>query len=210
VISLITQVLVSESDPSFANPTKPIGPFYNDAEAKKVQAEKGFVVVRVGKRGARQYRRVVPSPDPVRIIEADAIAAMIRLGIIVVAGGGGGIPVVSKKAGEYEGIDAVIDKDLAAERLAEAVGAEVLLILTNIDSVKLDYGTPDERELGNVTVAEARKLLEEGQFPLGSMGPKVLACVRFVERGGKAGVIGSLEKALDALLGTSGTRVVPG
>ena len=210
VVSLITQVLVSENDPSFSNPTKPIGPFYTEVEAKKVHDKNGFVIRKVGKGGARPFRRVVPSPDPVLIIESDAIADMIRTGSIVIAGGGGGIPVVRRRDSVYEGIDAVIDKDLCAERLAEAVGAEVLLILTNVDSVKLDYGTPRERSLAEVTVAEARRLLEEGQFPLGSMGPKVMSCVRFVEQGGKKGIIASLERAVEALDGAAGTRIIPG
>ena len=210
VISLITQTLVSEDDPSFANPTKPIGPFYTEAEAKKVQAERGFVIKKVAKGGPKPYRRVVPSPDPVRIIESSAIVDMIRSGSIVVAGGGGGIPVIRRTDSSLDGIDAVIDKDLDAERLAEDVGAEVLLILTNVDAVKLDFGTPRERSLDRITVAEARQMLAAGQFPLGSMGPKVLACIRFVEHGGKMGIVASLEKAVDALNGTAGTRVVPG
>ena len=209
VISLITQTLVSEDDPSFADPTKPIGPFYTEAEAKKVQAEKGFVIRKVAKRGQRPYRRVVPSPDPLRIIESEAVVGMIRSGSIVVAGGGGGIPVIRKKDSVYDGVDAVIDKDLGAEKLAEDVGAEVLLILTNVDAVKLDFGTPKERSLERVTVAEAKQLLSAGQFPLGSMGPKVLACVRFVEHGGEMGIVASLENAVEALNGSAGTRVVP-
>lgn len=208
VISLITQTLVSEDDPSFGDPTKPIGPFYAEGEAKKVQAERGFVIKKVAK-GGKPYRRVVPSPDPVRIIESDAIVDMIQSGSIVVAGGGGGIPVVRRKDSAYDGIDAVIDKDLGAEKLAEDVGAEVLLILTNVDAVKLDFATPKERSLDRVTVTEAKRLLAAGQFPLGSMGPKVLACVRFVEHGGKMGIVASLEKAVAALEGTAGTRVVP-
>ena len=210
VISLITQTLVSEDDPSFANPTKPIGPFYTEAEAKKVQAERGFVIKKVAKGGPKPYRRVVPSPDPVRIIESSAIVDMIRSGSIVVAGGGGGIPVIRRKDSSLDGIDAVIDKDLDAERLAEDVGAEVLLILTNVDAVKLDFGTPRERSLDRITVSEARQMLAAGQFPLGSMWPKVLACIRFVEHGGKMGIAASLENAVDALNGTAGTRVVPG
>ncbi|MDG7006769.1 MAG: carbamate kinase [Nitrososphaerota archaeon] len=210
VISLITQTLVSEDDPSFTNPTKPIGPFYTEAEAKRVQAERGFVIKKVAKGGPKPYRRVVPSPDPVRIIESDAIVEMIRSGSIVVAGGGGGIPVIRRKDSSLDGIDAVIDKDLDAERLAEDVGAEVLLILTNVDAVKLDFGTPRERSLDRVTVTEAKQMLAAGQFPLGSMGPKVLACIRFVEHGGKMGIVASLEKAVDALQGKAGTRVVPG
>ena len=209
VVSLITQVEVSADDPAFDNPSKPIGPFYSEADARRVREERGFVVKKVGKKGSRPFRRVVPSPEPVHIVESEAIAAMMGAGSIVVAGGGGGIPVVRKEGQAYEGVDAVIDKDLCAERLAEAVGAEVLLILTNVDSVKVDYGGPNERALAGVTVAEAKKMLAEGQFPPGSMGPKVTACVRFVEQGGRMGVIASLESAVDALEGTTGTRILP-
>ncbi len=209
VVSLITQVVVSANDPSFDNPSKPIGPFYTEAEAKRVEAERGFVVRKVGKIGQRVYRRVVPSPEPVRIVESEAIAEMLQKGAILIAGGGGGIPVVEKANSIYDGVDAVIDKDLCAEKLAEGVGAEALLILTNVDSVKIDYGTPKERSLTNVSVLEAKKLMAAGHFPPGSMGPKMTACTRFVERGGKMGVIASLERAVDALEGKAGTRVLP-
>lgn len=210
VVSLITQVLVSADDPSFKSPSKPIGPFYSEAEAKRVGAERGFVMKKVNRGGSRPYRRVVPSPEPVRIIESRAIADMLKAGSIVIAGGGGGIPVVEKGESEYVGIDAVIDKDLCAEKLAEAVGADVLLIITNVERVKVDFGTPKERSLDKITVSEAKRLLAAGQFPEGSMGPKVTACVRFVEQGGEMGLVASLDQALSALEGTAGTRVVRG
>jgi len=210
VVSLVTQVVVSPEDSSFKSPSKPIGPFYSEADAKRVGREKGFVILKVGRAGDRPYRRVVPSPDPVRIVESDAIAEMLRGGSIVIAGGGGGIPVFRRQDSEYDGVDAVIDKDLCAEKLAESVGAEVLLILTNVDRVKVDFGTPNERSLESITVSEAKRLLADGQFPAGSMGPKVTACIRFVEFGGKMGIIASLEKALEALKGSAGTRIVPG
>ena len=209
VLALVTQVLVSGDDPSFRNPTKPIGPFYSEADAKKARDEKRFEVRKVGS-GKRAYRRVVPSPEPVAIIESKAIASMIEGGSIVIAGGGGGIPVVKARDSEYEGIDAVIDKDLCAEKLAEAVKADALLIVTNVDQVKVNYGSPAEKGVASMTVAEAKKLLEEGQFPPGSMGPKVTACVRFVEWGGKFGVVASIDRAVEALEGRAGTRVVPG
>jgi carbamate kinase len=209
VVSLITQVLVAADDPSFKNPTKPIGPFYTEEEANRVAREKGFVMRKVAKTRSRQFRRVVPSPEPVKIIEADAITEILGSGSIVIAGGGGGIPVIEKRDSVYEGVDAVIDKDLCAERMAEAIGADVLLLLTNVDGVKVDYGTPDEKSLDRITISEAKALLASGQFPAGSMGPKVLACVRFVERGGAMGVISSIERAMDALNGKAGTRVVP-
>ncbi len=209
VVSLITQVVVSANDPSFKNPSKPIGPFYTEAEARRVETERRFVVKKVGKVGQRIYRRVVPSPEPVRIVESEAIAEMLQKGAILIAGGGGGIPVVEKADSAYDGVDAVIDKDLCAEKLAEEVGAEALLILTNVDSVKIDYGTAKERGLPTVSVREAKNLMSAGQFPAGSMGPKMTACIRFVEHGGKMGVIASLERAVDALEGKAGTRVLP-
>ncbi len=208
VVSLITQVLVDADDPSFKNPTKPIGPFYTEQDALRVGRERGFVMKRVAKTGRRPYRRVVASPDPVRIIESEALSQMMKTGAIVIAGGGGGIPVV-KNDGGYDGVDAVIDKDLCAEKMAEAVGADVLLILTNVDRVKADFGSPKERGISRMTLSEAKHLLAGGEFPAGSMGPKVTACVRFVGWGGKMGVIASIEKAVDALNGSSGTRIVP-
>lgn len=207
VVSLITQVLVDPRDPSFKNPTKPIGPFYTDQDAARVGRERGFVMKRVAKTGRRPYRRVVPSPDPVKIVESETLSQLMKTGAIVIAGGGGGIPVAKKDAG-YDGVDAVIDKDLCAEKIAEAVGADVLLILTNVDRVKADFGTPKERSIDRMTLSEAKALLAAGQFPAGSMGPKVTACVRFVEQGGKMGVIASIESAVEALDGSSGTRIV--
>jgi len=207
VVSLITQVLVDSADPSFKNPSKPIGPFYTEEEAARVGKEKGFVMKKVAKTGRRSWRRVVPSPDPVEVIEAEVASELMGSGAIVVAGGGGGIPVVKNGTG-YGGVDAVIDKDLCAEKIAEAVGADALLILTNVDKVKADFGTPSERSLDRMTIAEARMLLLEGQFPAGSMGPKVTACVRFIEHGGKMGVIASIDRAVDALAGSAGTVVL--
>jgi len=210
VVSLICQVYVDRADPAFKNPSKPIGPFYDEGEAKKVAASKGFVMKAVAKTGTRRYRRVVPSPEPVRIVEADAVARILGTGPILVAGGGGGIPVVKNSKGDYEGVDAVIDKDLCAERLAEAVRADRLLVLTNIDKVRLNYGTPKQKDIDSMTVTEAKEYIKQGQFPAGSMGPKVVACVRFAEWSGKTGIIASLEQAVEALDGVAGTRVVPG
>ncbi|HYC11768.1 MAG TPA: carbamate kinase [Nitrososphaerales archaeon] len=210
VVSLVCQVYVDKADPAFRNPTKPIGPFYGEEESKKVAAKKGFTIRAVARAGTRRYRRVVPSPEPVRIVEADAISRILGAGPILIAGGGGGIPVVRNAKGEYEGVDAVIDKDLCAEKLAEAVRADRLLVLTNVDKVKLDYGTPKERAVDSMTVSEARGYLKQGQFPAGSMGPKVVACMRFAEWSGKVGIIASLDQAVEALDGSAGTRVVPG
>jgi len=210
VATIVTQVVVAANDPSFRNPSKPIGPFYDEGNAKRLHRERGFVIKKVELKGPRPWRRVVPSPDPTGIVEAEAITRILETGTIVIAGGGGGIPVVSNGSSGYEGIDAVIDKDLCAERLAEAVKAETLLILTNIEKVKVDFGTSREKSVDRMTVSEAKALLREGQFPAGSMGPKVTACVRFLEWGGKLGIIASLEKALEALAGSAGTRVIPG
>ena len=163
---------------------------------------------RVGQ-GGRPFRRVVPSPEPIRIVEAEAISDMVESGHIVIAGGGGGIPVKARRGGGYVGVDAVVDKDLSAEKLAESVGAQALLILTNVEQVKVAFGTSKERGIREMSASEAKRHLAGGQFPPGTMGPKVTACVRFVESGGRFGAIGSISRALETLKGEAGTRVVP-
>ncbi|MDA4124511.1 MAG: carbamate kinase [Thaumarchaeota archaeon] len=210
VASVVTQVLVDVKDPAFDSPSKPIGPFYDETRAKMLAKEKGFVMKKVDRNPGRPYRRVVPSPDPVHVVEERVIAGMIREGYVVVAGGGGGIPVVKNSSGRYEGVDAVIDKDLCAEKIAEAVGADCLLILTNVEKLMAGYGTPKAKSLDSLTVKEAKRLLAQGEFPPGTMGPKVLACLRFVEWRGGRGIIASLAGAVDALAGRSGTRITPG
>jgi carbamate kinase len=207
VISLITQVLVAADDPAFEHPTKPIGPFYDRATAEGLAAEKGWTVVQDSDRG---WRRVVPSPQPIEVIEAVAIRALIETGAIVVAGGGGGIPVVREDSGTLRGVEAVIDKDLAAERLASLVGADTLVLLTGVPKVALDYGTPNQRELSSVTVAEAERYLADGQFPAGSMGPKVNAATRFLQNGGQEAIVTAPEVLAAALAGNEGTRFVRG
>ena len=209
VISLVTQVLVDRSDKAFQRPSKPVGPFYGETEAKALQKKEDFIIERVGS-GPRPYRRVVPSPEPRSIVEAETASRVLDTGAIVIAGGGGGIPVVKTSTGEYVGIDAVVDKDLAAEKLAEGIRADVLLILTDVDRVKKNYGSKEEKAIDKMTTEEATELMKEGQFPPGSMGPKVEACVRFVEWGGKPAVIASLGHAFEALEGSAGTRVIPG
>ncbi|HYB45174.1 MAG TPA: carbamate kinase [Nitrososphaerales archaeon] len=209
VVSVVTQTLVAKDDPAFASPSKPIGPIYDEAAAAR-QTARGYVMKKVVVKGGSGFRRVVPSPEPIRILEAELISSLAETGAIVVASGGGGIPVVQNGNGNLEGVDAVIDKDLSAEKLAEAVGADLLLILTNVDRVKLDYGKPEERGIESMTVAEARKYLADGQFAPGSMGPKVLACVRYAEWGGRPGIITSLDKAILALDGKEGTRITLG
>ena len=205
VISLVTQVLVAADDPAFQHPTKPIGPFYDQITAEALAAEKGWTVVQDSDRG---WRRVVPSPQPIEVIEATAIRALIETGAIVVAGGGGGIPVVRQPDGTLRGVEAVIDKDLAAERLASLVGADTLVLLTGVRKVALDYGTPQQRDLASVTIAEAERYLAEGQFPAGSMGPKVKAATRFLANGGKEAIVTAPEVLAEALSGNEGTRFV--
>lgn len=201
-ISLVTQVLVSEEDPAFANPTKPIGPFYSEEEAENVKNEKGYTVKEDSGRG---WRRVVPSPKPVEILEAYTINKLINSGATVIASGGGGIPVVKTEDG-YKGVDCVIDKDFAAELLAEKIKADVLLILTAVDNAMINYGHENQQVLGTISIEEAKKYIDEGQFGAGSMLPKVQACVRFAEKGGKA-IITSLDNAQDAIQNNLGTII---
>lgn len=207
VVSIVTQVVVAADDPAFQNPTKPVGPFYSQEEAIKLMQERGYRMVEDSHRG---WRRVVPSPKPLEIIEREAIKVLTRAGIIVVAAGGGGIPVVRMDDGSLLGVEAVIDKDRAATILASQVEAEVLFLLTDVERVCLDYGLPTQREVERLTVSEARRYLAEGQFPPGSMGPKVEAAVAFVEAGGEKAIIGSLARATEAVAGRSGTEVVAG
>jgi carbamate kinase len=206
VATIVTQVLVDKADPAFENPTKPVGPFYSAEEAKRLQAEKGWHVVEDAGRG---WRRVVPSPDPKEIVEREAIRLLVENRAIVVASGGGGIPVI-KEDGTYRGVEAVIDKDLAGERLAEDVGAAVFLILTDVDRVRLNYKRPGEKVLDRLTVAEAKGYAQQGHFAKGSMEPKVKACVRFIEAGGERAVIVSLAQAVEAAEGRAGTQGVRG
>lgn len=203
VATVVTQVVVDKNDPAFTQPTKPVGPFYSEAEAKALQAEKGYDVVEDAGRG---WRRVVPSPDPLEIFEKAAIRQLVDARSIVVASGGGGIPVIMEN-GQLQGVDAVIDKDLAGERLAVDVGASIFMILTDVDSVRLNYKTSEERALAKMTIAEAKTYAAEGHFAKGSMEPKVRAAIRFVEAGGERAIITSLHKATDAIEGNAGTTI---
>lgn len=205
VATVITQVLVDPNDPAFANPTKPIGPFYDAARAEELRKQ-GYTIRKVRNHGERPYRRVVPSPEPREIIELETIKALVEAGQVVIACGGGGVPVI-RRDGKLEGVAAVIDKDLASALLASALEAEELLILTDVEFVALDYGTPHQRDLRRLTVAEAKKYLAEGQFPPGSMGPKVEAALRFLNHGGERVVITALDKAYVALHGETGTEI---
>lgn len=208
IVTVVTQVLIDRNDPDFQDPHKPIGPFYTKDEAQRLEGEKGwrFRLVRPG--AERPWRRVVPSPQPLGIVEGEAIRKMVETGMIVIASGGGGIPVVRGEDGRLEGVDAVIDKDLAGERLAEEVDADVLLILTDVEGAMLDYGKPMQRLIEKMTPEEAKRYMAEGQFPPGSMGPKVEACIRFLEHGGERAIIASLNQALEALDGKAGTQVM--
>jgi len=206
IATVVTQVVVDRSDDAFVHPTKPVGPFYTEEEARRLEKEKGYDVREDAGRG---WRRVVPSPDPIEIFEKAAIRQLVDARSIVIASGGGGIPVV-KENGKLAGVDAVIDKDLAGERLAVDVGASIFMVLTDVDSVRLNYNTPEEVVLSKITVEEAKAYAKEGHFAKGSMEPKVRAAVRFVEAGGQRAVITSLDKAFDALEGRAGTTIHKG
>ncbi|MBN1861815.1 MAG: carbamate kinase [Candidatus Thermoplasmatota archaeon] len=203
VIALITQVIVDPEDPSLENPTKPIGPYYSESESFTM-LKQGYHMTRL----PRGWRMVVPSPDPLRIVEGEIIRKMLNDDIIVIASGGGGMPVIEKEGWGLDGLEAVVDKDLAAERLAEAVGADVLLILTDVERVYLHYNTPKQQPLEKVTYAEMKQYYLSGEFPKGNMGPKILAALRFLEFGGKRVVISNIERGWEALQGETGTLIV--
>jgi carbamate kinase len=205
VVSVVTHVLVDPADPAFQHPTKPIGPFFGEEQAKALARERGWQVVEDAGRG---YRRVVPSPEPRAILEADAIQQLVEAGHIVIAAGGGGIPVI-KEGKTLAGVDTVIDKDFAAERLAISVKAHALVLITGVDRVVVNFRTPQESPIDTMTVEEAQGHLNDGQFPPGSMGPKVTAAIRFVRDGGNVGIITSAAHARAALEGEHGTRIVP-
>jgi len=202
VVTVLTQVIVDENDPAFQNPTKPIGPFYTEQEAQRFARERGETWKEDSGRG---WRKVVPSPLPVEIFEKSAIGALIREGSVVIAAGGGGIPVI-RKGNTLHGIEAVIDKDLASSKLARDINADILMILTDVERVAINYRTPSEAYLTAITVDEAKKYMDEGQFGAGSMGPKVQAAIDFASCG-KASIIASLNRSLDALEGKTGTRI---
>ncbi len=204
VVTLITQMLVDENDPAIDNPTKFIGQFYTEQEAGLFSETRGWKMKKDADRG---WRRVVPSPKPIRAMEAETIKMLVESGTIVVAGGGGGIPIYVDKHGFLEGIDAVIDKDLGAAVIGAEIGAQVLSILTSIDKVAINFGTKDEKSLGTISLAEMEKYYEEGHFPAGSMGPKVRAAIQFLKSGGELVTITSLENASQAIDGDVGTRI---
>ncbi len=203
VVALITQVLVDEEDSSFKNPTKPIGPYYSDHDVAEIKAE-GYHL----KKFKDGWRIVVPSPDPKCIVEGEIIKKMLNDDILVIASGGGGMPVIEKEGWGLDGLEAVIDKDLASERLAEQIGAEILMILTNVEYVYLRYRQPCEKKLETVRLKEIKQYYNEGHFPEGSMGPKILAAIRFLDSGGKKVIISHVEKGYEAFNGETGTHIV--
>jgi len=204
VACLVTEMIVDPDDPGFENPTKPVGPFYDQHRAKQLMLEAGYAMREDAGRG---WRRVVPSPQPVAIVQLPSIERLVEAGTLVVCVGGGGIPTLRARDGSLSGTAAVIDKDLAAARLALDLDADVLLILTDVANAFIDYRGPDERALGEVSVEEMEAYVEQGHFKAGSMGPKVEAALR-VAHEGKTGIIASLTEALEAAEGRAGTRIV--
>jgi carbamate kinase len=229
VVSLVTQTVVDVNDPAFQKPTKPVGPYYGEEQARLLSSDKGWKLKEIKEKEAKEkrFRRVVASPQPQQIVEAGLIRKMVRLGAIVIAAGGGGIPVVKRADGGFSGVEAVIDKDLASATLARDIKADTLMLLTDVEKVFLDFRKPGQRAIGQMTVADATRYLAEGQFPAGSMGPKMEAAVRFLsdrqERsldsfmpaGSKYPmqrrkvIITSLRMAAAAAQGKTGTIVVP-
>ncbi len=202
VATIITQVIVDGSCDSFRNPTKPIGLYYPEEKAKTMM-NAGMKMIH-DKRG---YRRVVPSPMPIKIVEDGIIKKLISEGVMVITAGGGGIPVIERN-GLLEGIEAVVDKDLTGSLLANKIGAETLLILTDVENAALNYGKSNQVDLRDITVSEAQRYMKEGHFGKGSMEPKVFAAIRFIRSGGKSAIISSLDRAIDALAGKAGTRII--
>jgi carbamate kinase len=205
VITLVTQVVVDRNDPAFDSPTKPVGPFYTRYRAQQLAREKKWTVVEDAGRG---YRKVVPSPKPIDVVPKWIIRDLVQAGRIVVAAGGGGIPVILNNRGLFEGVEAVIDKDYAASLIAREVKVDLFIILTGIEEVYINFGKPDQQEMPVLTVDEALKYLEEGQFPPGSMGPKIQAAIDYIKAGGKEVLITKASHLKAALLKRSGTRII--
>jgi carbamate kinase len=206
VASVVTQVRVDAGDKAFANPTKPIGPFYDEEQATRIREEMGWTIVKDAGRG---WRRVVPSPRPVEVVEWEAIKALVAAGVVTIAVGGGGVPVVRNAQGELEGVDAVIDKDRASDLLGRLIGADALVIITQVDKVYARFGQPDQEALDVLPASRAEAMLAEGQFPAGSMGPKIEAALSFLAGGGREVIITSPDAFLAAVQGQAGTRIVP-
>ena len=203
VVTIVTQVLVDEADPAFSRPTKPIGPYYKIPDADPIKG-RGISLAHFSDRG---WRRVVASPRPLEIIESSTVRRLAEQEVIVIAAGGGGIPVIEDK-GKLKGVDAVIDKDLASAVLATSIGAEMLIFLTDVPKVALNFQTPEQLDLDSVTVGEAERYLREGHFAEGSMGPKVEGAIHFVKAGGRVAIITTPEELERALVGQGGTRII--
>jgi carbamate kinase len=203
VMTILTQTLVAKDDPAFGLPSKPIGPFYSVDEAVRLREQKGWTVAETIGRG---FRRVVPSPRPISIFEGRSIKDLFEKGYVVIACGGGGIPVIDI-GGEIVGVEAVVDKDHSAAVLANLIGTCSMLILTDVDGVYLDYGKARQRAIQTMTISQASRWMAEGHFQAGSMGPKVESAIEFVSKGGKKAIITSMEKAADALAGRAGTTI---
>jgi carbamate kinase len=206
VVTIVTQVLADPKNGSLSSPSKPVGPYYPKDEAERVAKETGWIVGEIPGKG---YRRLVPSPRPIEIVEKDAIRTLVDSGNIVIAAGGGGVPVLVSTNGGLNGLDGVIDKDLAAGVLARDIGADLLLIVTDVDRVHLNHGTAEEKEIETMSVSEARAYMAEGHFPSGSMGPKIGAAIEFLESGGHEVIVTSIRLARKSLDGKAGTRIVP-
>ena len=204
VASLLTQVEVDEHDPAFQNPTKFVGPFFSEEEAERIGKELGWLMKEDSGRG---WRHVVPSPKPRHICDISLVDALVKRGTIVIAAGGGGIPVVRMANGVRRGVPAVIDKDLTSAHMANVLGIEELLIVTAVHRVAVNYGKPNQRELSQVSLEDMKRLRAENHFPPGSMGPKIDAAIRFLEGGGQRAIIGHLDSVVPALLGETGTHV---
>lgn len=204
VVSIVTQTTIDGNDKAFQQPSKPIGPFYDTVEAEELRKKKGWTIIEDSGRG---YRRVVPSPKPKAIVERDIIRLLYERGVIVIAVGGGGVPVVIEEGYRLKGVVAVVDKDLGAQVLANGLDVDILLMLTDVEKVSLNYGKADKIDLDKLTIHEAQRYLHDGHFPSGSMGPKIEAAIMFLQSGGKKAVISSLERAREALEGTAGTTI---
>ena len=205
IIVFITQVVVSKDDPAFNNPTKFIGPFFNKEQSDKLSREEGWLMREDSGRG---YRRIVASPRPIDIIEKEEIAEMAHKDFVVIACGGGGIPVIRDEKGCLKGVPAVIDKDFAAEKIGNFIGAELLLLITPVDRVAINFGTPEQKNLSKITLEEAERYFSEGHFAPGSMGPKIEAAIQFLRSGGKKAIITSLDCIESAIKGEAGTEII--
>jgi carbamate kinase len=202
IVTIITQVLVNADDPSMKTPTKPIGPYYDKKESIQLQND-GYQITKQ----PQGYRIVVPSPDPIYIIETEVIKKLINEDVIVITGGGGGMPVICKENWGYDGVEAVVDKDLFSECLAEHINSDLLLLLTNVKHVFLNYNTKNQKKLNHCSLSEIETYYDQGHFPSGSMGPKILAAIRFLKNGGKKVIITDVKNGWDAIQGKTGTHI---